>query len=65
MTQAGRKVRISYKSEILGNGVSWEGYPYIEANTIKNKPSRSIAIATAKDGKARQCGMWYTEVIKK
>ena len=64
MTQSGRKVRISFKSDILGNDIFWEGFPYCEADTIKNIPAKQIAKATAHDGKSRQCGMWFSEVIE-
>ena len=64
MTKSGRKVRISYKSNVLGNDIFWEGFPYHEANTIGNILARTIAEATSKDGKARQSGMWYSEVTE-
>jgi len=55
-------IRVEYSSDVLGNGVFWEG---LEENVseILNIPARRAAELVKKDGEPRRIGMWYVRKI--
>lgn len=56
------RIRVEYKSEVLGDGVFWEG-PATAVAEIHNIPARQTAQMVAKDGKARVYGMWHVSML--
>lgn len=52
------QIKVEVKSEILGNGVFWEGHAD-RVQDICNIPARETAKLVAKDGVNRVCGMWH------
>jgi hypothetical protein len=56
------RIRVEYKSEVLGDGVFWEG-PATAVAEIHNIPARETAQMVAEDGKARAYGMWHVSML--
>ncbi len=54
-------IRVETKSDVLGNGVFWEG-PTSRVSEIRNIPARKLAHLVAADGKSRSAGMWRVSV---
>lgn len=57
------KIRVEYKSDILGANVFWEG----SANNIeeiRNIPAKMQARHVARDQKTRTIGMWTVSAIQ-
>lgn len=57
------KIKVEYKSEVLGDGVVWEGDSK-NINQIINIPARQLAYRVAKDGVSRKVGMWIVTADK-
>lgn len=57
-----RRLRVEYRSEILGHKTFWEGESD-DIGSIRNFPARETARKVAQDGKSRKCGMWYVSVL--
>ena len=58
----GFATKVEYKSEVLGEGVFWEGASK-DAGAIRNIPVRSIAKYLAKEGGGvKKYGMWTVTV---
>jgi hypothetical protein len=58
-----KTVTVSYKSEILGEGIFWKG-PEKDIKQIRNIPARRMAELVVVDGKTRNSGMWQVEIAK-
>ena len=58
----GRRVRVRYRSSVLGEGVFWEGV-VDESTQIHNIVADRLAKHTASDGRSRSEGMWRSEVV--
>jgi len=56
-------IRVKYISEILGEGVFWEG-DSSKIPEIRNIVAQRLAIMVETDGKSRQNGMWYVSEVK-
>jgi len=57
------KIRVSIKSEVLGNSIFWEGPPE-KAIEIRNLAALAAAWEAYHKGKAGKYGMWRAEIIK-
>ncbi len=55
------KIIVHYESEVLGNGVFWQG-DESEISNIRNIPARMCAEAVVKERKPKKIGMWRVEL---
>lgn len=57
------KVKVEYKSDVLGKDIFWEGDPndYMQ---IENYSVRRLVRLVARDEKTHKCGMWTASVVK-
>jgi len=55
-------IRVETKSDVLGDGVFWEG-PTSRVMEIRNIPARRLALLVATDGKPRASGMWRVSAM--
>jgi hypothetical protein len=56
------QVRVTYESEVLGNGTFWQGDEK-EIAAIRNIPARICAEAVVKERTPKKIGMWRVEII--
>lgn len=57
-----RRVRVTYESDVLGDGVFFDDY-VDERTTLRNVVAELIAKQTAEDGLPRKVGMWRSVEI--
>jgi hypothetical protein len=55
-------IEVSFKSDILGSGVFWEGSEK-QISEIRNIPARMMAEQVVADGEERKDGMWTVRKI--
>jgi len=60
-----RAVRVRYSSDVLGDGVFFEGVvsPETTLNEIRNVCALELAKSTARNGLPHSSGMWRAELL--
>lgn len=63
MSDSGERIRVSFKNDILGTGVFWEGS---ELDQISNVVARELAeeVRDNPGVEIASCGMWTAEKVK-
>lgn len=56
------EVKVTYNSEILGNGVFWQGKEN-EVFKCRNIPAQMIAKKAFQTGEVQKIGMWVAEPV--